>query len=321
MIFHKNIGKVEEYNAAHKKKEALGIAIPETIKEYESFKGRMNFSDFIELFNFENNIYQDKQFKYSLISNNNKRLIPEFISAACAKLIYDGLIDIEIRPKLEQYLIAILSNLDYHNYATIEQLKDEFKKIQDKHFYFVLGSCPLSFGNHRVEILKERITATDKFFNDLNISSDKAKLYLHNSVADEIKTHKGKNIEIIQPEKNDVKSKLTKEEIKEIFKHLNSNLNTGESYNLVLFASTYHISKIAHEIEKYFYDNTSINYPKNIIIIGTEKFFDLITSNRVLNPKDEKEIQDGIDELFILKKMQSFLFEIFMHSLDKNKQK
>lgn len=332
VIFHKNLEKIEDYsralktlsnnNTSEEEKEKLREIIKE-LKEYESFKGRINYSNFIELFNFENKVYQDKQFKYSLISNNNKRLIPEFISGACAKLIYDGLIDIEIRTKLEQYFIAILANLDYHNYATLDQLKDKFKEIAHiKCHYFVLGSCPLSFQDHQVDILKERIAVTNTLFTYLNINADMAKLYLQNNVIEKIKSFKGNNIEIVRIENNDVTSKLTKEEIKEILTRLKDNISDPEKpYNLVLFASTYHISKVAHEIEKYFYGDKPIHYPKNIFILGTEKFFDLITSKRVLNPNDDNEKQKSIDELFILKKMQSFLFEIFMHSLDRNRQK
>jgi hypothetical protein len=300
-----------------------------SLKEYESFKGRIEFSNFIELFNFEKNIYSDKQFKYSLISNNNKRLIPEFISATFSKLIYDGLIDVEIRTKLEQYLIAIMSNLDYRSYATLEQVKDELEKNKtDKTFYNILGTCPLSFGTDKFEIFKERIKIANKFVKeiyggtfdgqvkmspDFKFDDDTEKKIFKEHVKP--LTDEGK-IEINIKKNVTLTSKLTKYEITEIFSQIEDNIETNKKYNLVLFASTYHISKVAQEIEKYFYENTHTDFPQNIFLVGTEKFFDLITSSKLLNDQNKNN-----NELFVLKKMQSFLFEIFMHSLDRNRQK
>lgn len=330
IIFHKNIESLTRFNEALKQKEKFENEIPMELKEYESFKGRVDFTDFVELFNFEDKIYKDKQFKYSLISNNNKRLIPEFISAACSKLIYDGLIDIEIRTKLEQYFIAILSNLDYRNYATFEQLKDELNSNNAKNnFYYILGSCPLSFKDHKFPILKERIDVSTKFFEIIYDSNPPARAEMTIYLREEKeKTDYDKQIKpfinikflkIKTNEDNNIpKSKLTKEELSLIFKEIKDNPrikdNPSDNYNLVLFASTYHISKVAQEIEKYFYDKASVPYPKNIFIIGTEKFFDLITNRKITAIKKEA------DEMLVLKKMQSFLFEIFMHSLDRNRQ-
>lgn len=329
VIFHKNFNLLEQYSLALKLKEFNGIDIPQKLKEYESFKGRIDFTNFIELFNFESNIYSDKQFKYSLISNNNKRLIPEFISGAFAKLIYDGLVDIEIRTKLEQYLIAIMSNLDYRSYATLEQLKNEIQNNQSsKTFYYILGSCPLSYKEHKFKILKERIDTATKFYNIIHgtNTADKAKLKIFLRNTDEQTLYNSQIKPYISTMPIDAETethqmpyaKLTKEEVTHIFNQVNANANS--EYNLILFASTYHTTKVAQEIEKYFYENTSINYPKNIFIIGTEKFFDLISNHKLLKIQANKN-KTSVDEIFILKKMQSFLFEIFMHSLDRNKQK
>jgi hypothetical protein len=327
VIFHKNFDLLNQYNLALKAKEAMGIAIPENLKEYESFKGRVDFSNFIELFNFEKNIYNDKQFKYSLISNYNKRLIPEFISAALSKLIFDVNIDIDIRAKLEQYLIAIMSNIDYRNYATLEQLKNQldFNK-SDNTFYHILGSCPKSFKIHKFQILQERINTAVKFYTEIPHLTEKVKIKIYiNGKAEEILyntllknniNHPSIDLEI---KDNEPTSKLTKNEISYIFNQIKDNPK-GNNYNLILFASTYHITKVAQEIEKYFYEKTSVAYPKNIFIIGTEKFFDLVTNRKILELK-ERESGIKFDELFVLKKMQSFLFEIFMHSLDLNRQK
>lgn len=322
VIFHKNFNLLTEHSIALKLKEFAKIPIPQNLKEYESFKGRVDFSNFIELFNFEKNIYNDKQFKYSLISNNNKRLIPEFISAAFAKLIYDTYIDINIRTKLEQYLIAIMSNIDYHNYATIEQLKNQLELNNSTNtFYHILGSCPTSFKEHKFEILQERINTASKFYTEIPHLTDKVKIKIHirdsneRSLYNELKKNIPHNL--IDPETRDKEptSKLTKNEISFIFNQIKDSPK-GNNYNLVLFASTYHITKVAQEIEKYFYEKTEVNYPKNVYIIGTEKFFDLITNEKIL-----KKLDKPFNELFVLKKMQSFLFEIFMHSLDLNRQK
>lgn len=327
VIFHKNFDLLNQYSLALKTKELMGIAIPENLKEYESFKGRVDFSSFIELFNFEKNIYNDKQFKYSLISNNNKRLIPEFISAALSKLIFDVNIDIDIRAKLEQYLIAIMSNIDYRNYATLEQLKNQLDlNKSDNTFYHILGSCPKSFKSHKFQILQERINTAIKFYDEIPHLTEKVKIkiYINGKAEEDLYNQQLKNninhhsIDI-ESKDNEPTSKLTKNEISFIFNQIKDSPK-GNNYNLILFASTYHITKVAQEIEKYFYEKTSVTYPKNVFIIGTEKFFDLITNKKILEFK-KKESDKPIDELFVLKKMQSFLFEIFMHSLDLNRQK
>jgi hypothetical protein len=130
------------------------------LKNYESFQGRIKFNQFSRLFNFENYIYEDKQFPYSIISNYNKRLIPELISACFADMVYENFIGDEIRRNMEQYFISIMSNMDYLNFSHLAQVKQELLgDINDeKNLIYVLGAAPPTFDDEEyVVLLNERI--------------------------------------------------------------------------------------------------------------------------------------------------------------------
>jgi hypothetical protein len=102
-------------------------------------------------------------------------------------------------------------------------------------------------------------------------------------------------------------AKLTLQNLEYIYSDIKTKQLT--SYNLIVISSTFHILKTAIEVEKYFYNQTD-NKPDNIIFIGNEKFFEL--AHNSVNCNDKKQ------SLFHKKKLKSFLYELFMHALDKN---
>lgn len=290
--------------------------ILEKLKNYESFQGRIKFDQFVELFNFEDYIYADKKFQYSIISNYNKRLIPEFISASFANLVYENLITEEIRRNMEQYFIAIMSNMDYHNFAHISQLKNELSSIlsAENNIFYVLGATPQTFNDNEYKILiNERKEKAVNIITDGGVQTNyTTEIWVRKGLATTCTT----NFSISSGATtlaNSINgssrptSKLTSENLNLIYEDIKQRNLTN--YNLFLVTSTFHVLKTAIEVEKHFYDNDS-NKPDNVIFVGNEKFFDM-AHNR-LNCKDKAQAT------YHKKKLKSFLYELFLHALDRN---
>lgn len=290
----------------------------EELKTYESFQGRIKFGQFSELFNFEDYIYEDKQFQYSIISNYNKRLIPEFISSVFTELVYENHVSEEIRRNMEQYFLAIMSNMDYQNYAHISQLKNELKVVLDdegKNIFYVLGAAPQIFNDKEyVDLLNERIERVNFLFENGIKTKGQTNIWMR-EIGNKHRDINSCSCIFIKNPGTLAKSvnggrpitKLTSENLEFIFKDIVNRDLTG--YNLFLLTSTFHILKAAIEVERYFY-NVESNKPNNIIFIGDEKFFDL--AHNIENCQNEKE------KNYHKKKLKSFLYELFLHSLDRN---
>ena len=295
--------------------------ILDNLKKYESFQGRIKFGQFANIFNFEDYIYEDKQFQYSIISNYNKRIIPEFVSATFSNMVYENFVGDEIRRNMEQYLIAIMSNMDYQNFAHIGQLKQELSEVLNKenNLIYIIGAAPQTFTDEEyVELLNERITRADSLLNDGIEFRSKTKLWkrhkLDNSVSKKIidSTLYSTSDEESVLGKNKMNgekptSKLTSANLDYIYKDIIS--KEVKNYNLFIVTSTFHVLKTAIEFERHFY-NVENHKPDNIIFIGDEKFFDLAHNKVNCRNKDKATYHK--------KKIKSFLYELFMHTLDKN---
>lgn len=299
--------------------------ILDTLKNYESFQGRIKFDQFADLFNFEDFIYEDKQFKYSIISTYNKRIIPEFVSAAFANLIYENHVSEEIRRCMEQYFIAIMSNMDYQNFSHISQLKSEMKNSIEKNdnIIYILGAVPQTFNSQEyVDVLNERIEKADELIKSGIVSvSSKTKIWLKSKIEKEFykKINDSINFEssweeaVLGKENNGKRpvTKLTVENLKYIFNDIHQRQQDGMStnYNLFIITSTFHVLKTAIEVEKHFYNEMN-NRPNNIVFVGNEKFFELAHSR--------SNCADPDRSIFHKKKLKSFLYELFLHTLDRN---
>lgn len=288
------------------------------LKNYESFQGRIKFRQFAELFNFEDYIYEDKQFQYSIISNYNKRLIPEFISASFAELVYENHVSEDIRRNMEQYFIAIMSNMDYHNYAHISQLKSELNSIIDdktKNVFYVLGATPQTFSDiEYAELINERIERAEELITKDKIQTIiKTEIWIKEGIDNQtLKTSsyftRSSSERLAKKEEGKrPTTKLTLGNLDRIYTDIK--LKNLSNYNLFLVTSTFHILKTAIEVERHFY-NDEANKPDNIIFVGNEKFFDLA--------HNKQNCTDKLKEIYHKKKLKSFLYELFLHSLDRN---
>lgn len=173
-----------------------------------------------------------------------------------------------------------------------------------------------------MELLNERIERADSFIaTGIETNNQPTKLWQKSNIS-----HKyGKTIkdsdhfshtdkECVLGNLKDGKnptSKLTAENLEYIYADIRERKKQGKlkSYNLFLVTSTFHVLKTAIEIEKHFY-NAIEDKPDNIVFIGNEKFFDL-AHNKVNCKSKEKGT-------FHKKKLKSFLYELFLHTLDKN---
>jgi hypothetical protein len=297
--------------------------IMDDLKNYESFQGRIKFGQFANLFNFEDYIYEDKQFQYSIISNYNKRIIPEFVSASFANMVYENFVGDEIRRNMEQYFIAIMSNMDYLNFAHIGQVKQELNEVlnKEKNLIYIIGAAPNTYSDEEyIEIVNERIDKANNLLQDgieFNSKNPFWKRDVEGQLSSKLKpsilyftTGKLSNLGGVKVGGDKKTSKLTSENLEHIYEDIKSKQLT--SYNLFIVTSTFHILKTAIEIERYFYNNNN-HKPDNIIFVGNETFFDLA--------HNKSNCQDIDKATYHKKKIKSFLYELFMHTLDKNATK
>lgn len=313
-IYLKSYKKIKEYESYKR-----NVSKRAELKEFEPYVGRIEFKDYIQLFNFDNNIYSDKTFKYSIASNYNKRLMPELASACVSSLVYNGIIDLDVRMLAEQYLIAMMSNMDFVNIADFSQLNKLSFHDQHDTLFFVFGSCPGSFDLSEYHIIiNERIKTAKEVYKSINGKKVKIKSILRYGTKDQIKGIIPKdefaNAEyILQENKEDSIAKLTKNNISNIFNVINGMDNVEEmEYNLVLVCSSFHIMSVAYEIEKYFHESTIINRPCSLLLIGGENIFDFVVNYDWLTIK-----LNETERVLCLKKIQSFFYELYFHSLNK----
>lgn len=305
------------------------------LKNYESFQGRIKFSQFEKLFNFENYIYDDKQFKYSIISNYNATIIPELISAAFALMVYENDVDEKVRRNMEQYFIAIMSNMDYQNFAHITQVKREFSSsVKDEtNLFYILGTAPLIFDEDEyIDLLVERIATANKFIERLvGFPKEKSRIWKHavdqeylvkmKLNKDSFFWSKDEENQTLTGRSEDIDTNFTVENLDFIYEDvMKLKAEKGfEKYNLFIFTSTFQIIETALALEKHFYNNGDI-MPSNITFVGDEKFFDLAHNKNI--PAAENENQFNVSNpLYHQKKLKSFIYDLFKHSLDKNEVK
>ncbi len=155
-LVHQNKNKKESTNELstnekieHNKKK---------FKQYESFQGKVDFSNHSEVLNFVDYIYKDKTIRYNNISIYNKRLLPDFLSGAFAEMLANKIITVRVKKKIEAYALAIMANMDYQHYPTNTELNTMLDKKNNhyKNIIFVLGATPQVFSKEEsIEIIKE----------------------------------------------------------------------------------------------------------------------------------------------------------------------
>lgn len=294
------------------------------LKQYESFRGRINFNQFQSILNFEENIYRDKRFEYSAISNYDKRFIPEYMAGALATVFESGLLQTNFRAVLEQYMMAMMSDMDYHNYANIEMLRmavGASNKRDCPSYFYVMGICPPIFdAKDYIKEINVRIEKAVGLWGDVQKLNKKQplRIFLKNesnlgNYLPVLSKHYGseesfkRDIEIYLIDGYPRENKLTKQNVQKIFE----NIPSEEEFNLIVITSTFHVAKTAKEIEKYLFTNKNREkYLQNIFVVGTEKFYTLFDNTKSYTDEENKR--------YHIRKMQSFLFEVYLHALDRN---
>lgn len=313
-IYIKSYKKVAEYEASSKDKREQ-----KELKYFQPYVGRIEFKDYFQLFNFNKNIYSDKIFKYGIIPNYNKRIIPEFASACISNLIYSGVIDLDVRMVIEQYIIAMMSNMDFVNIADLYQLKEfnYHEGIETK--MYVFGSCSSVFGNDDyLNVISERLKTANIVYPKINGLLKKVKTFLRNeeyykSLNNEVDQNFCNFVFSLNENNNETVDKLTKKNVNKIFNDITWTRDTSEGeYNLVIICSSFQLISVAYEIEKYFHESTSKIKPSSLLLIGGENIFEVVVNQKWL------DFDRNIKKEICLKKMQSLLYEVYFHSLNKS---
>jgi hypothetical protein len=332
-----------------------------TLKIFQSFEGKINFQPLIDIFNYEQEVYFDKLFRFSLLPNLDKKLIPEFMSSVFALLFFNKSVHNNIRRPLEQYLISLMANMNYQYFSSASQLQELVSTYfsEDKNILFVVGACPENFigpedGETKeikdfeyFKILKERLEAANTIIKATKkCSMPKSGLYIRKKgfveIEHNLKSQYPKDTPWICLDKMlDAKKNITKENIAEIMNNYYFGFRNSEDEkikpqkcdNLIIVTSTFHIYKVALEVERWFFkENILIEYrPKNVVIIGNETFYELMShkddainkvnqKNKVFENENQAELELELQQIQMLrkKKIKNFMFEIFQHALDKN---
>lgn len=286
--------------------------VQDKIKSYEPYEGRIDFSLYRDIFNFENYIYKDKLFRYNTISNSNKRLIPDYISSVFAELIHNSNLSKEIRRNIEQYFFAIMSNMDYINIANDNEIIEELNSSAVNNIYSVIGNIPTIFNNdEKIEFLVERgncfIDLSEKITPHAN---GPISVRIDSGIATGYVRFK-KNCQLSLKQHEYEANKQTSESLKDTFDALKENSN---DYNLIIISSSFHLLKCALEIERHFQRNV-LKKPKNILLVGQNKIYDIIKAT----PKDSSQGSDiRSNNICRKKEIKSLVYEIIMHNLDRN---
>lgn len=330
LIYLKNIEQLANYEAASK------INSTDLNNLFEPFIGRLSYHSYLKIFNFEKNIYEDKQFKYSTISNFNKRIMPELMSGIMSNLIYNEAIDLEIRPAIENYMIAIMSNLDYINLADLEMVKNYKIDNKCKNLLYVMGTCPTIFSNMEREFTIYERLKTASLIKDGFVNKSKLlvkKIILRHGEEFLWKKFQKQHGEIIKNFNNPTYTlseaegavKLTYKNLYEILQSSSGDLVGSENFNLIIVCSTSQILKLAIELEKLYYGENNFSKPSLILLVGTQNLYSLISNKNYLKGHLNDKIQNHFSKnedfmhIYNIKNLQSFLFELFLHALDKNK--
>jgi hypothetical protein len=324
------------------------------LKIFQSFEGKINFGPLLEVFNYEKEIYSDKMFRFSLLSSLDKKLIPEFMSAAFAHLYFHRCIHNNVRRPLEQYFISLMASMNYHNFSSGAQFRELvahfFKDVPAK--LYVLGAVPENFmktdgknikereyGNilcQRIDVALEIKKYTTKY-NFLNIQPPNLNLFVPKSLNQQLVNNFHKicnDADFIHlstsPHLEDTES-TTCENVRLVMEDFYGVTDTmspkwelkSNKITLIMVTSTFHIYKTALEVERFFFRQNiaSKHKPFNVVIIGEESVYELVShiEDQINQPKnkDNTDLKNSIG-VIRKKKIKDFMFEIFEHALDKN---
>lgn len=288
-------------------KEALKI-VTNDLKRFEPYESRIDFSIYKDIFNFENYIYKDKYFKYNSISRFNKRLMPDFISSVFSELISNGILTKDIRRNIEQYLFAIMSDMDYINISNTLDFINDFN--ESKNVFIIIGSMPTIFSNSEKEsILSERCDIFFKLTKQIKFEGDKIDVLVDKELnTGGVTHHRPINLRHHTFEEN----KQTARNIQDMVAEQST---IDSNYNLVIVSSSFNLLKCAIEIEKLI-QRQKLTKPNNILLVGGTKIYD-----KIKKPID-KRIETSASTLAEIsinkKKVKSLIYEIIIHNLDRN---
>lgn len=293
------------------------IALSKDLAHYESFRGRIDFSHYLSLFDFENYIYRDKKLSSNNFKQKNIEVVADFASSVLTKYIYDDFISKDIRKHIEGYFLAIMSNIDYKLYT--HELFTSHEHITTPYSVsLIMGSVPEHFRNISKDIIDERVNFTKNIVqsNEIVFLSGKTEDIKHYET--EIDEPKIVTTTFGDSEKNQLTKKCIHaffDQLKyhtEITKKMNSN-----SWELRIYTSSFNVIKCALELDQYIHNfeptaNSHISdcFAKlvSVKIIPECRIFDLITNPPV-----------GKDEIKHRKqKLKAMLFELYSHALNKN---
>lgn len=323
----------------------------------ESFLGRINFSPYSNILNFERNIYFDKIFPYSNVSKFNKKIIPELCAAAFTELFYANNIDIEIRRNLEQYFLALMSNMDYYCSVDISQIKihlgnQDLFNNNSKNFIFTLGvTSELFETSEKRDIIINRLKIAKEFKDCLtkerfaNIIGKKFNFYNnHFTLNNKIKQCFWLDNEFLELDENyineiqnlvkssmscktayndvcEIKPKsgnITKTNFTIIAKYISDFKKNNAQNPVNIFIITSTFQLYKLALEiEKHYFNKEEDRPDSIVLIGDQSFYSLM-HNELNIPKEDDKIIGPEKHTLHKKRIRTFMYEIFMHILDNN---
>ncbi|QEC78964.1 hypothetical protein [Mucilaginibacter ginsenosidivorax] len=330
-----------------------------TLKLFQGFEGKINFEPLLNIFNYSKEVYDDKMSRFSLLPDFDKKFIPDFMASSFALLWFNRCIHNNIRRPLEQYLTSLMSNLNYQQFSSGAQLKDLVDRFfpDNKALIYVLGACPENFKSKKArniaddeyyQILVQRLNTANKVStfcgNFMEIEPKQEGFFVHadhyRQINVVLQDHPNESV-YLNSDKDAaiaVERNITRDNIGKVMTNFYDELLQEEqklesiaAYDLIIVTSTFHIFKTALEVERYFFrNNITAKQPKNVVIIGDESFYDLMSHcddkiNKKRSDRDKEEYKEPVpdDDLPLIrkKKVKNFMFEIFQHALDKNSNK
>lgn len=84
------------------------------LKNYRSYRGRIDFNQFNSVLKFPKEIYYQKKLLFNNILHQNIDMVVDYASAVLTHFIYYHIASKDIRKNLDQYFSAIMIDNDYH---------------------------------------------------------------------------------------------------------------------------------------------------------------------------------------------------------------
>lgn len=301
------------------------------MRGYQSVGGKIRVDRYTDLLNVARHLHDDKKGPYRLVPGYNRRILPDILASALAIMLKDRRVTKDVRPLLEQHLMAIMNNYDYVACVHDQQLYEILNETECKRmtYYAVMGAAPPIFNKTEYcRLMIERVERANRFVNThANQIRKRKKLPIHiwknvnhvdlnRRLTQSDGWELNRSLEEAGSESPGATTKVTESALGKFLPELKATIEAEQErhsrpvpYNLVLFSSTFHIARLAVEVERWFFQNVAVR-PHNTIIVGTQNFF--------WNLREASKTNAPENVPFALKKVKSCLFDLMMHATDKN---